>query len=189
MRPGYWYSYVAMGAVVTALAVGAMPLVVSPFVTQGAPIGTVVASNVYYVNLTISGVGAPATFFYSPHAAEAPTHFKVVFNIVNHDTRVGSLPAPVYAQVLGTLGGYEIVSMGTNTGTMTGLPTKMVSHTFTMLAGTTLVNAPIPPMLNNVPTKVSFTMVFNFPGNFGWSCVVLYGGPPNPGLTGTLQVR
>lgn len=190
MRTANWYSYAAMGAVVGALALGGLPLTVSPFITQGAPISTVVASNVYYENFSIVGVGSPATYFWTPHVLVAPVHYKVVFTIKNFDSRIGTLPLANYASVAGTVGGVEKITLGANVITVHDLSVKFVSHTFTMAAGSLYVNVPIPPMLNHAPTIVSFTVIFPSTGDFGFSCMVMYNGEmPGPGMHGMLQIR
>ncbi len=181
-------SLVAMGAILSIVVVGGLPVLTPHDILPSPPhVGQVVAPTVFE-NVSIIGGGDPPLYYYTPTALAVPAGARVVLTIVNFDPRVGNLPSPVYSTVLGTVGGIEQVTIGTSTFITHQLPTKWVSHTFTVQAGGLFLNVPIPPMVNGLPTTVSVTLVFPAAGVYVWNCAVLY-FPVSPGMHGTLVVH
>lgn len=190
MRTQIWYHMAAMGVVIGVLALGGGVLTPSSVATHGTPITPPTPPpSTSFVTLTILGGGSPTSYAWSPSYAVVPAHAKVVFTIVNHDPYIGTPSSPIFANVIGTLGGVEQMTLGTQTYNVTGLSVKFVSQTFTILMGPLVVNAPIPPMMGSLPSQVVFTVIFPGPGDLPFGSTVGYNAPPGYGMQGLLQVN
>ncbi len=160
----------------------------SPVPTEGGGVGP--GYPTVYRNLTIAYDPLAGDYVYTQTQLWVPADVLVVFTIVNYDPMRATLPAAGYARVSGTWNEQMQLAYGANGEMVDGLPTNDVSHTFTMSDSYYQVNVPIPPAESGgVPARVTFSLVFHFPGPyFAWGCVAYCGGPQMEGMYGSLTV-
>ncbi len=143
------------------------------------------AGTTSYVNITISYDPATGTSWFTPTNFVVPAHTKVVVTIRNYDPMDSPLLVPWDNQVIGTLGGIEMVGMGNTSSEadMTGLAPGAISHTFTMFDAYYNLSVPIPPAANSsTPALVSFGAEFNTTGTFAWGCMCRCEDMSEPGM-------
>jgi len=159
--------------------------------STGSSGGGLNGSPTVYRNLTISYDPSYGDYVYTPTQLTVPADVVVVFTIVNYDPMAAALPSPSYAVVSGTMNGRMMVSYGTNETSVGALPPTDVSHTFTMSGPYYQVNIPVPPAApGGSPARVTFSMVFHFPGAyFPWGCDAFCGGPMMARMYGSLAVE
>ncbi len=175
MRDETWFDLVAGLVVVAVVAMGAVAIAFPAAGNPGVAKRPAVNSTVYR-NLSISFDSANASYGFSATQLSVPAGVAVVFTITNFDPAIAILPAPSYAQVMGTVGGEMAVTTGGHTTTVSSVTPGEVSHTFTLSNGAYHVNVPIPPASDTgAPTTVTFTVVFATLGTFDWGCAVLCG--------------
>ncbi len=135
------------------------------------------------VSLTIQLQGG--LYVFSPHQVAVASQTPVAVRIVNYDPIRGGVLAPSYLAVSGTIGGSELVLMGSTVAIVHQV--AAVSQTFTMVTPGLRLNAPIPPALSPLsPTVVIFTVVFPAAGTFVWTTNVL--GPGPHGVAGVVVI-
>jgi len=97
----------------------------------------------------------------------------VIITITNYDNGTNMIPTG-FNQVLGTVGGMETITNSTVSGAaVASVPADGVAHTFTLDASPYKVNVPIPAADGQIPTVVSFTVVFTTTGQFVWHCMAM----------------
>lgn len=110
-----------------------------------------------------------------------PADRQIIVTIVNHDSGIDQLSQPEYNQVMGTENGTMFVAgvsdltmseLQNPNGVTTGLTGQVlrslnpsdISHTFTIISGSTYVNIPISP------SSVEVTSFVLSPGTYLWQC-------------------
>lgn len=113
---------------------------------------------------------------YFPANFTVPANVPVIITITNYDNGSNTIPAG-FNRVVGTVGGTETVTNATAAAVpTTSVPQGGVAHTFTLQDGPYNVNVPIPSAQGQVPTVVSFTVVFSSTGQFTWHCLAMCDG-------------
>ncbi len=96
---------------------------------------------------------------YFPANFTVPADVNVVVTITNYDNATNPVPDSL-GKVTGTVGGTALI----NGQTVTSIPGRAVSHTFTILS--LGVNVPLP-----ASSTVTFTLLFESPGSYPWHCL------------------
>ncbi len=149
--------------------------------------------TVEYVNSTVSASGPNGTMVFCPGNFTVVENTTVVFTFTIYDTNA-SVADPSAALVQGSENGTEevIAYPGASPEFVSSLPTSEVSHTFTIVIGTSVVNVPLPAAISaSQPATVVFTMVFGESGVFEWFCnpdCVPYSIQEGTGMAGTVTV-
>lgn len=148
---------------------------------------------VEYVNSTVAPVPGGGHAMFSPGNFTVQSNATVVFTFVVYDTRASdsTLSASV---VQGTVNGTEELTSapGAAPQNVSVIPLANLSHTFTIVIGTTVINIPLPAATaSGVPATVVASVVFNQTGKFLWSCdPFCMSGPitPGDGMSGWVTV-
>lgn len=193
MRDQAYFNVVAAVAAVLVLLAAGIALVVAPAgtVPAGVP-GPGYPGPTVYRNLTISYDPSAAGFAYGGVALEVPLNVRVIFSITNLDSTSATLPTLADAEVVGTDGGGMQIVNEKGSSFVTSIPSREVSHTFSLSDAYYHLNVPVPATDGaEVRSVVSFYAIFAVPGTYAWGCVVLCGEADMhlPGLMyGTLTV-
>ena len=191
MNDSKWFSVVALATAAVVVAIGALmifasvnlaPVASSPSASKPGPTA--------YLNLTIRYDPAKGAFAFTPANATIVAHTKVIVTITNHDPSIGNLYLPWDNQVIGTMGGTEVVDSGNGAHSVTSLPEHGVGHTFTILDAFYNISVPIPPApTSSVPTVVTFQLTMGSTETTTWACMCdCDHGNMMPGMFGRLVV-
>ncbi len=148
---------------------------------------------VEYVNSTVepASLGGPEVFCPGNFTVTENTTVEFTFSI--YDTNASGVD-PEAALVQGSQNGTEeiIAQPGAAPEYVTSLPTTDVSHTFTIVVGSTVINAPLPAAPSaSQPAVVVFDVTFSESGTFTWYCnpnCEPYPIQEGQGMSGTITV-
>ncbi len=180
-------------AVVGMLVVGAAAVYQSGL-AQGIAPGGSSSPAVDYVNSSVEPAAPGGKMAFCPGNFTVEENTTVVFTFTVYDTNV-SAADPEEALVQGTVNGTEeiIPYPGATPEYVSSIPTTDVSHTFTIVVGTTVMNAPLPAATSaSQPVTVIFTVVFGQVGSYTWYCnpsCVPYSVNQGTGMAGTITVE
>jgi hypothetical protein len=125
-----------------------------------------------FLNLTIAYDPSTGMATYTTPNVTMIAHTTVVVTITNHDPTHGNLYVPWDTQVIGTVGGTELIESGGGWYSAQSLPTGGVSHTFTVLDSLYNISVPIPPATSpTAPTVVTFELTPTTAENTTWACM------------------
>ncbi len=157
---------VTVGAVLLALGVLAGGILGHLSAPQ-----VVTASGTDHLYLTVAYNPFTGLDQFFPANFSVPANIPVVITITNYDNGTNRVPVD-FAKVLGTVGGTESVTNATASGVaLSSVPADHIAHTFTIDASPYNVNVPIPSAQGEVPTTVTFSVVFTSTGQFVWHCM------------------
>ena len=143
-----------------------------------------------YLNLTITFDPATGMASFTTPNVSMVADSLVVVTITNHDPTTGNLYAPWDRQVIGTLGGTELVDSGGGSYSASSLPMGGISHTFPVDDAIYNISVPIPPAPSqSTPSVVTFELTLNSAENTTWACMCdCQGGHMDPGMYGRLTI-
>jgi hypothetical protein len=125
-----------------------------------------------FLNLTIAYDPTSGNYVYTHPIITMASHTLVVVKITNYDPMASPLFVPWDNQVIGTVGGTEVVNSGSGPSTVSSLPSTGISHTFTVSDSTYNISVPIPPAHSpTVPSVVTFALWMNYAGATSWACM------------------
>ncbi len=180
------------GAVVmTGVVLLVLGLLAGGILGHVATTPVVMTSGTDHLYLTIAFDPYTGLDQYFPANFTVPANVPVVITITNYDNGSNQIP-PGFNQVSGTVGGTETVTNGTLSGAaLSTVAADHVAHTFTLDAAPYNINVPVPAADGQIPTVVTFTVVFTSTGQFQWHCMAMCDGSAmtTPGfMMGTVTV-
>jgi hypothetical protein len=144
-----------------------------------------------FLNLSIALDPTTGNFVYTTPDVSVVAHAEVRVTILNHDTTSGT---PLHAwdhQVLGTIGGTELVSTGYGPHAEASFPSDGISHTSTISDAFYNISVPIPPApSSSVPSVVTFELMLNTTEAARWARMWdCQNGAMTPGVYGSVVIK